>query len=237
MSESDKHDPFDFWYAVNQTDILLMPPRRLETFGATLVNYTMISEPMDGAHQTRVREGRIQAFRPQILTPQSYVNSLLDGFGKEAEAYAEWLREHAQDLHVLRYGFQIRKEETHELLLTDSIEMVKDQVKERVAAKGDPMAAVLTGVDHPWEVCLLKLMADVIRYSAPGNVRELERRRLFDDSNGLPRGVRDELDSDFRAASRDARLVKSLGAKLQQYGVFEEYQDRFFALVKTGRSK
>jgi hypothetical protein len=237
MSKPDTHDPFDFWYAVNQTEILLMPARRLETFGATLVNYSMISEPMDSAHQTRVREGRIQAFRPQILTPQSYVNSLLEGFGKEAEAYAEWLRDHARDMHVLRYGFQIRKEETQDLLLTESMETVKDQVRERVKAKGDPMAAVLTGVDHPWEVCLLKLMSDVIRYSAPGNVRELERRRLFDDAGGLPRGVRDELELDFRHASRDARLVKPLGAKLQQYGVFEEYQDRFFALLKSSGLK
>lgn len=237
MNKPDSHDPFDFWYAVNQTEILLMPARRLETFGNTLVNYHMVSEPMDSTGQTRVREGRIQAFRPQILTPQSYANSMLDGFGKEAEAYAEWLRDHARDLHILRYGFQIRKEATQELLLAEKFETVKEQVRERVQAKADPLAAVLIGVDHPWEVCLLKLMSDLIRYSVPGNMRELERRRLLDDEGGLPRGVRDELDSDFRHASRDTRLIKPLGAKLQQYGVFEEYQDRFFALVKTGKPK
>jgi hypothetical protein len=214
-----------------------MPARRLETFGNTLVNYHMVSEPMDSTRQTRVREGRIQAFRPQILTPQSYANSMLDGFGKEAEAYAEWLRDHAQDLHILRYGFQIRKEETQELLLAENYETVKEQVRERVQAKADPLSAVLTGVDHPWEVCLLKLMSDLIRHSVPGNMRELERRRLLDDQGGLPRGVRDELDGDFRSASRDSRLIQALGAKLQQYGVFEEYQDRFFALVKTGKPK
>ncbi|MFO7536412.1 MAG: hypothetical protein R6X19_12170 [Kiritimatiellia bacterium] len=237
MNKPETHDPFDFWYAVNQTEILLMPARRLETFGNTLVNYHMVSEPMDSTSQTRVREGRIQAFRPQILTPQSYANSMLDGFGKEAEAYAEWLRDHAQDLHILRYGFQIRKEETQELLLAENYETVKEQVRERVQAKADPLSAVLTGVDHPWEVCLLKLMSDLIRYSVPGNMRELERRRLLDDQGGLPRGVRDELDGDFRSASRDSRLIQPLGAKLQQYGVFEEYQDRFFALVKTGKPK
>jgi hypothetical protein len=237
MNKPEKHDAFDFWYAVNQTEILLMPARRLETFGATLVNYHMVSEPMDSVSQTRVREGRIQAFRPQILTPQTYASGMLDGFGKEAEAYAEWLRDHAKDMHVLRYGFQIRKEATQELLLAEGIETVREQVRDRVKAKGDPMAAVLVGVDHPWEVCLLKLMSDVIRYSAPGNIREMERRRLFDDDGGLPRAVREELDADFRAASRDSRLIKALGAKLQQYGLFEDYQDRFFALVKTGKPK
>jgi hypothetical protein len=237
MNKPEKHDAFDFWYAVNQTEILVMPARRLETFGATLVNYHMVSEPMDRVHQTRVREGRIQAFRPQILTPQTYANGMLEGFGKEAEAYAEWLRDHAKDMQVLRYGFQIRKEATQELLLAERIDTVKEQVVDRVNAKGDPMAAVISGVDHPWEVCLLKLMSDVIRYSAPGNIREMERRRLFDDEGGLPRAVREELDADFRAASHDSRLIKALGAKLQQYGIFEEYQDRFFALVKTGKPK
>lgn len=237
MSKPEKHDAFDFWYAVNQTEILVMPARRLETFGATMLNYHMLSEPMDSVHQTRVREGRIHAFRPQIVTPLSYANGLLEGFGKEAEAYAEWLRDHSQEMHILRYGFQIRKEETQDLLLAENLELVKEQVRERVKSKDDPMAAVLVGVDHPWEVCLLKLMSDVIRYSVPGNVRELERRRLLDDEGGLPRAVREELDAEFRAASRDPRLVKPLGAKLQQYGVFEQYQDRFFALVKSGKSR
>ncbi len=236
MSKPGKHDAFDFWYAVNQTEILVMPARRLETFGATILNYHMLSEPMDRVRQTRIREGRIQAFRPQILTPLSFANGLLEGFGQEAEAYAEWLRDHGQDLRILRYGFQIRKEAFREELLSEHIDQVKNQVRDRIKARDDAMDAVLVGVDHPWEVCLLKLMADVIRTSVPGNVRELERRRMLDDEGGLPRAVREELDADFRAASRDHRLVKALGAKLQRYGVFEEYQDRFFALVKASQT-
>ena len=191
MSPSRNHDAFDFWYAVNQTEILHMPARRLETFGATLLHYHMLSEPMDRVHQTRIREGRIQAFRPQILTPYSMANSLLDGFGQEAQAYADWLREHSQDLRILRYGFQIRKEAFREELLSEKIDLVKEQVRERFKARDDAMDAVLVGGDHPWEVCLRNLMADVIRYSAPGNVRELERRRLLDDDGGRPRAVRE----------------------------------------------
>jgi len=214
---------FDFWYAVNNTEIPLMPVRRLETFGATIIHYHMLSEPMDTVRQTRIREGRIQAYQPQILTPASFANAILEGFGPEAEAYVNWLR----------YGFHIRKEEIREHLVHESIETVKSQVVEQARKSPHPMTAVVAGVDHPWEVSLIKLMADVIRYSAPGNVRDLARRKLFDDDGGLPRAVREELDRDFFAASRDPRLIKPLARKLRQYGVFEEYQDRFFSLVRA----
>ena len=70
----DKHE-FDFWYAVNNTEIVLQPQRQLETFGATMVDYHLISQLMDNANQVRVREGRLQAFRPEIITPRSPVAS------------------------------------------------------------------------------------------------------------------------------------------------------------------
>jgi len=235
MSPRSPIGDFDFWYAVNNTEIPLMPMRRLETFGATMIYYHMLSEPMDAVRQTRIREGRIQAYQPQILTPASFANAILEGFGPEAEAYANWLREHTQDLHILRYGFHIRKEEIREHLVHEPIEVIKPQVVEQAQKSPHPMTAVVAGVDHPWEVSLIKLMADVIRYSAPGNVRDLARRKLLDDDGGLPRAVREELDRDFLAASRNPRLIKALGRKLQQFGVFEEYQDRFFSLVRAHR--
>lgn len=233
MKNKEKRDPFDFWYAVNHTEIVHMPARRLETFGSTVINYHMISELMDTVNQTRVREGRIQAYRPQIITPLSYANNLLEGFGQEAEKYVEWLREHAQDMHILRYGFAIRKEETNVHIITDSVKAVTGRVCEDAKIKDDPLAAIVVGVEQPWEVCLLKLMVEVIRNSAPGNVREFERHRLLENVNGAPKAVRDELEADFAAAGRDARLVKALGRKLRQYGLFQEYEDRFFALVKA----
>ncbi len=233
MSERIPTGDFDFWYAVNNTEIPLMPVRRLETFGSTIIYYHMLSEPMDAVRQTRIREGRIQAYQPQILTPASFANAILEGFGPEAEAYVQWLREHTQDLHILRYGFHIRKEEIQEHLVHETLETIKPQIVEQARKSPHPMTAVVAGVDHPWEVSLIKLMADVIRYSAPGNVRDLARRKLLEDDGGLPRAVREELDSDFFAAARNPRLIKPLARKLQQYGVFEEYQDRFFSLVRS----
>lgn len=232
-----KRDPFNYWYAVNNTEILLMPARRLETFGATILNYHMLSELMDTVNQVRIREGRIQAFRPQIITPSHFSNLLLDGFGKPAEEYASWLQEHAQDLRILQYGFTIKKEEINEHIVSNNIKTVAEEVQKTVKAKDDAFSAVVVGVDNPWEVCLLKLMVDVIRNSAPGNVRDLQRSHMLDVDKGVPRAIRIEIEEGFSAAAKNPSLVKSLGKKLQRYGLFEEYEDRFFALLSSGGTK
>ncbi len=222
----------DIWYAVNNTRVLLTPARRLETFGATMVNYHLVSELPDSVNRVRIREGRIEAQRPQIMTPSTYASSLLEGFGEEAEQYAEWLRHHESDLQILQYGFVIRKQEISEEIVSDSLVAVSERVCRRIEERGDPMAAVVVGVETPWEVCLLKLMFDVIRESAPGNVRDMQRHRLLDNMGGVPRAVRNEIEDEFSEAAQDPGRIKPLGRKLQKLGLFEEYEDRFYSLLK-----
>lgn len=228
---------FDFLYAINNTRVVLLPSRRLETFGATVLNYHLVSELMDTVNKVRIREGRIQAHRPQIVTPTSMTSNQLEGFGQEAERYVEWLREHAQDLRMLQYGFVISKQEGTEEIVTDNLASVLERVEKEVRQKDDPLAAVVAGVDSPWEVSLLKMMVEVSGRSFPGNVRELERHNLFALDNGVPVVIRQELDADFHAAGKNPALISALGKKLQKHGVFAEYEDRFFALVKANRAK
>ena len=98
--------------------------------------------------------------------------------------------------------------------------------------RDDPFSAVLVGVDSPWDVCLLKLFRQIMQDSGGENVRELSQRRLFEQTEGIPNYVRQEVDQAFLAASRDPSLIKPLGAKLQKLGVFAQYQDRFFSLMR-----
>ncbi len=226
---------FDFWYAIQNTRIVVHPSRRLETFGATVLNYHMVTEFMDVANKIRVREGRIQAHRPQIIVPSAVAANLLEGFGEEAERYVEWLREHANDLRILQYGFAIRKQETSEEVVTDTLEAVVERVEKDVRQKDDPLAAVVVGVDVPWEVCLLKMMVDISGHSYPGNVREMERHRLFAPQDGVPLALREQIEAGFQDAAADPSKVNSLGALLQKHGVFDQYEDRFFPLVKAAK--
>ena len=229
---SKKTTQFDFWYAVNNTELLVLPKRHLETFGNTLINYTLVSELMDSVGQVRVREGRMQAMRPQIITPAAYSNMVLEGFGEQAEQYLEWLREHEDQVRVLRYGYTLKQEAFSEQVLTDSLESVLGRVREVAASKRDPFCAVIKGVDTPWDVCLIRLFWQTVQNSAQANIRELSERHLFEMRDGIPMAVRDEIDAAFAVAEKDATRVKPLGKLLQDKGVFEHYQDRFFSLVR-----
>ena len=223
---------FDFWYAVNNTRVLLTPTSHLETFGATVLNYHLVTELMDTVDKIRVRAGRVRAARPEILTPNASLENLLDGFGEQAQAYAAWLRRHEAELMILRYGFGITKEHVGEEIVTGGLDQVAFQVRDQVAAAADPLAAVLVGVDQPWEVCLVKLMVDVVQSSAPANFRTLRSHGIRSEADYEQLERHREIEADFAAASRDRRRIEPLAGKLKQYGLFEHYEDRFFALVR-----
>jgi len=232
-----ERDSFDFWYAVNNTDVKLMPSRHLETFGTTILNYHLITELMDSVDRVRIREGRLEAGRPQIITPDAYSQTAMEGFGDEARQYVDWLREHEQDLRILQYGYRLRQESYSEHIVTDTLDPVVARVKASVKAKGDPMSAVVVGVDDPWDVCLVRLFWEVIQKSALFNIQEMQKKQLFDDDKGVPRGIRNDVEAAFKAANNDPSLIQTLGSKLHALGLFREYEDRFFSLVKSKQRK
>jgi len=202
-----------------------MPRGRLETFGSTLIHYRLITELMDSVGQVRIREGRIQAFRPEILTPQALMESPLEGFNSTpADEFVRWLQEHESDLTLLKYGFKIRHENATESIVHDSVENVVDRVRTDLKSREDPLAALVLGVDEPWEVCLLKLLFEVVRLSAPGNARDLRAD---------PDGVRHEIDRAFRLAARNRNQLAPLAELLTRLNQFKAYEDRFYALVRA----
>jgi hypothetical protein len=226
-----KNDPqFDFWYAVNNTEVISVPERRLETFGTTMVNYHLVTELMDSVNKVRVREGKLKAFRPEIIMPQSIDEMMLEGFGNEARNYADWLHKNAQEMQILKYGFKVQKQEVNDYILSDPLQIVVDRVKDEVAGRADPLGAVLVGVDRPWEVCLLKLMVELVQHSAPGNIQDI--RQLQRDHKAQ---MHQQLEKAFLDASRDATKVPELADLLRRNGLFERYEDRFFAAVRASK--
>jgi len=226
-----KNDPqFDFWYAVNNTEVISVPERRLETFGATMVNYHLVTELMDSVNKVRVRVGKLKAFRPEIITPQSIDEMMLEGFGHEARNYADWLHKNAQEMQILKYGFKVQKQEINDYILTDSLQTVVDRVKGEVAGRGDPLGAVLVGVDRPWEVCLLKLMVELVQHSVAGNIQDIRQHQRDHKAQ-----LHQQIEQTFLAASRDASKVPELADLLRRNGLFERFEDRFFAVVRASK--
>ena len=169
----------NFQYAVENTRVIRAPQRRIDTFGNTRFRFYLVTELMDTVHQVRVRDGHIEADRPQILTPDYLQRSNLEGFGERAEEFMRWLHEHAREMAILKYGFQLRKRDVTENIVHSPVEDVVGRLGDLVDKSDDPLSAVIQGVDEGWEVCLLKFAADLIQESAGTNIQDFRRRGLF----------------------------------------------------------
>jgi hypothetical protein len=169
----------DFQYAIENTQVILEPAGQIATFGNTSFRFYLISELMDQVNEVRVRDGRIHAERPQILTPEHYCRLLLEGFGDKAQKYVEQFRERMRNAAVVRYGFRFRKTDVTEKTVRDSIEKVVARTKSLVQQANEPLSAVIQGVDDAWEVCLLKFTIDLIERSSGGNFGDFRKRGLI----------------------------------------------------------
>ena len=229
-----KREPnrFDFVYAVRHTHIVRAPERLLDPFDQTLVNYTLLAQPMDDPTKTRVREGKLQTFPPRLLLPGDLSTQELEGFGPQAQGYLDFLKRHGDRFRVLRYSYRLRRETYSETLLSEPLEAVRERAERALARKGDPYAALVVGVDEPWDVCLLHLFMRLVQASLPKTLHALAEHEKEGFRGRLPRDERDEIERAFAAAAQDAALIKPLGRLLKDKGLFDLYQDRFFALIK-----
>src|SRR5436853_1970237 len=137
----------DFQYAIENTQVILAPDQKIATFGTTSFRFYLISELMDRTDEVRVRDGKIHADRPQILTPEHFSHLLLEGFGDKAQRYADQLRERFHNVAVLRYGFQFRKTDVTERMFRDPIESVIDRTKSHVQHRDGSLSADSQALD------------------------------------------------------------------------------------------
>ena len=96
--------------AVRHTEILRLPKQSLATFGMTNIYYYLVTEPAyselwKGVIETVVREGRVIAERPRIVTP--YYLSRLEGVSSDAKKYFDMLiRAHGANAPGLFYAYK-----------------------------------------------------------------------------------------------------------------------------------
>jgi hypothetical protein len=169
----------DFQYAMENTQVIVAPARLISTLGSVNFHFYLISELMDQANGVRVRDGQIQAERPEIVTPANCAKLLLDGFGEPARDFASWMERQRENMALLKYGFQFRKSGVVESIVHSPIEQVVDRVRDQVTAAMEPSSAIIQGVDDAWEVCLLKFTMELVQQSAGGNMGDFRKRGLL----------------------------------------------------------
>jgi len=219
--------------AVQRTEILRAPKQSLYTFGNTSIYYYLVTEPaysdlVQDIAETVVREGRVIAAKPKIVTP--YYLSRLEGFGPEARRYFEsLLAEYGSDVRGLFYTYSNEPKEL--TIVADNLFSVVDKLNADIDKRGDPLAAIIKGEDELWDVSLMKFIFEVTRNSLPDNIQQLDSRGLLKmDSAGIPAEARLRIDRLFASVARGESEPGELKDELDRWGLFEEYQDRFFRI-------
>ena len=168
----------DFHYAMENTRIVVPPSQAIETYGQTSFHFRLVTEPMDEIGSVRIRQGMIHAERPRILAPQYISRLLLEGFGEKAQNFAGWM-EDQKNIHLLRYGFTLKKTDISERIIREPKEEILQRLEEELRREDQPLSVLIEGIDDAWEVCLMKFTMDMIQRSAGENVAEWRRRGLI----------------------------------------------------------
>ncbi|MDO5472769.1 MAG: hypothetical protein Q4F35_05480 [Akkermansia sp.] len=167
-------------YAMQNTKVLYVPDRRIDTFGDTRFNFLLLSEPMDAVGHCRIRSGWVEANRPRILRPADLCEIEMEGFGPSAREFFDWMAAHGAKIQaLLKYGFRFSRSEVKVEYLHENVREVADRVVREALNSGDAFRAVVQGVDDAWEVSLLCFMLEMIQQSHDINFFDFKRRGLI----------------------------------------------------------
>jgi len=224
--------------AVLNTQILRAPKQSLATFGVTSIYYYLVTEPaysdvLKCQSETVVREGKVVAQRPRIVTP--YYLSRLEGFSGEARKYFEMLIQmHQPDTAGLFYTY--RNEPKELSVVSDNLLSVVDKLSREIDKKGDTLTSIIKGEDSLWDVSILKFIYELTKNSVTNNFAEMNGLGLANiDSSGLPVDARMRIEGLFRQVERGETEPSQLKSELDRWNVFSEYQDRFLSIFKKRR--
>jgi hypothetical protein len=171
--------PDQFQYAMEATEVLHEPARRIETFGSTRFEFEILSETMDKVGEICIRRGQVEAQKPQLIRPAGFNDIELEGFDSRVLEVIDYFKGKGLDLSFLQYGFQFKRSEVSVETVHDRIESVCERALESVRRSGNPSLAVIHGVDEAWEVGIMRFTLEMIMKSRDINQFDFKRRGLL----------------------------------------------------------
>ncbi len=221
--------------AVAKTEILRAPKSNLLTFGTTNIYYYLVTEPVYAdsnapSVETVVREGRVLAEKPRIVTPY-YLNNL-EGFSANARRYFEYLIEHyGKHAPALLYAYKNEPKELN--IVSNSLPLTVEKLNAEIDKRADPLTAIIKGVDELWDVALVKFIFEMTSRSVRENISQMGARGMLNvDKKGVPAETRYQITEMFRMVQNGELDPKELKTELDRWDLFPEYEDRFLSLFR-----
>lgn len=227
-------DPKDIQAIAEQTTVVRAPSQPLATFGITRVTYHLVTAPALAEDDSRadeavIRTGVVTANRPQLVTP-SYLLNLFDGF-EHGEEFARYLlATYGPNAPGLLYSYRNELQDTN--IVADPPDVVAHRLADELDREGRIHAAVIRGVDHYWDVSLMKFIHDLTVGSLGQTLGDLGRRGLLGVDRGVPRAARAHIEELFAGVAAGEVEPVALKTELDRWGLFAEYEDRFLDMFR-----
>jgi len=214
-------------HALEHTELVRAPRQELSTFGSSVVEYYVVTELV--GNLSVVRDGKVIAERPKIVTPTYLVN--IDGFSDQAKKYIALI---ARDRpHESGIFYRYKNEPKDMNVVSEPARQVIDKLNSQIDEQQNPLSTIIKGVEDVWDVSLLMFIYELTNRSLRTNMADLDRRGLLDtDSSGVPEGAREYIEELFEHVSSNLSRAPELVVELNRWGLFSEYQDRFFSLFR-----
>ena len=224
------------WRASVHTQVIRPPQQLLATFGQTNIHYYLLTEPAykeideSGLPETVLREGRVIAERPKLVTPL-YMKKL-EGFGDDARRYFDMMmQQHGPNAPGLLYTYKNEPKDTS--ILSGNLPSVAQRINSDITERGETGATIIRGLDEMWDVSLFKFIYELTERSIGQNVSELNQHGLMRiDERGLPAEARMRIEQLFWEVGIGECDPAQLKTELDRWELFDEYQDRFFEVVR-----
>ena len=229
-------DNIDWKKVLENTSIIRFPKQKLATFGNTSIKYYVVTEPLYNVIDSKseegvVRTGVVVAEKPAIITP--FYAMHLQGFSEDAYDYFKELSSSSgQNSPGILY--QYRNEPSEMEIVSGNPKEIATNIDLDLEKNKSDMSVVMIGIDEYWDVALLKFVYEFTANSITNNINEFSSRGLLDPDpslGGIPRDAVQKIEKLFSEAENggSSDVLKS---ELDRWGVFEQYQDRFFNLFK-----
>jgi hypothetical protein len=214
-------------YALEHTELIRAPRQELDTFGSSVIDYYVVTELV--GNLSVVRDGKVIAERPKIVTPAYLVN--IEGFSEQAKRYISMMAQERPYESGIFYRY--KNEPKGMNVVSEPIGQVINKLSSQIEEQHNPLGTIIRGVEELWDVSLLMFIYGLTTRAARTNMAEFDRRGFLDiDTSGVPQGARDYIEELFEKASRNLSRAPELVVELNRWGLFPEYQDRFFALFR-----
>ncbi|MBN1643320.1 MAG: hypothetical protein JW856_00650, partial [Dehalococcoidales bacterium] len=188
------------------------------------------ADPKQDVSETVVREGRVIAEKPKIVTPY-YLNNL-EGFSANARKYFDQLiKAYGRSIPGLLYSYRNEPKEMN--IVSDNLRAVVEKLNDEISRRNEPLTAIIKGLDEMWDIALIRFILEMTQRSVDDNIRQLDARGLLAmDDKGIPADARVKIEELFGMVKRGDADPRVLKEELDRWNLFNEYEDRFLSLFR-----